>query len=35
MVTLVPTKEKGEWKVAAFQNTQVAPGQPRPGVPAR
>jgi ketosteroid isomerase-like protein len=25
MVTLVMTKEKGDWKIVAFQNTQIAP----------
>ena len=28
IITLVMTKEKGEWKIAAFQNTEVtAPGR--------
>jgi uncharacterized protein (TIGR02246 family) len=35
MITLVLTKEKGEWKIAAFQNTQIAPDQTRTSVPAR
>lgn len=26
VITLVMTKEKGEWKIAAFQNTRVAAG---------
>jgi uncharacterized protein (TIGR02246 family) len=35
MVTLVMTKEKGDWKIVAFQNTQIAPDQPRPTVKSR
>jgi uncharacterized protein (TIGR02246 family) len=27
VITLVMTKEKGEWKIAAFQNTGVAAGR--------
>lgn len=30
LITLVMTKEKGDWKIAAFQNTQILPEQPRP-----
>jgi uncharacterized protein (TIGR02246 family) len=30
IVTLVMTKEKGDWKITAFQNTLVAADQPRP-----
>jgi uncharacterized protein (TIGR02246 family) len=29
VITLVMTKDKGEWKIAAFQNTGVAAGQRR------
>lgn len=29
IITLVLTKDKGEWHVAAFQNTGVAAGRPR------
>jgi uncharacterized protein (TIGR02246 family) len=29
-ITLMMTKEKGEWKIAAFQNTRVITEQPRP-----
>lgn len=29
-VTLVMTKEKGDWKIVAFQNTRVVAEQPRP-----
>ena len=29
IMTLVMTKDKGEWKIAAFQNTAVAAGQQR------
>ena len=29
IVTLVMTKEKGDWKIAAFQNTRIVPEQPR------
>lgn len=28
-ITLVMTKDKGEWKIAAFQNTEVATEKPR------
>ena len=29
IITLVLTKDKGEWRIAAFQNTGVAPARPR------
>ncbi len=32
IITLVMTKEKADWKIAAFQNTRIAPDQPRPAV---
>ena len=35
LVTLVMTKEKGDWKIVAFQNTQIAPEEPRPDTRTR
>jgi uncharacterized protein (TIGR02246 family) len=35
MITLVMSKEKGDWKIVAFQNTQIAPDQPRATVQSR
>jgi uncharacterized protein (TIGR02246 family) len=35
IITLVMTKEKGDWKIAAFQNTRVMGEQPSPAGQAR
>ncbi|HEX8130493.1 MAG TPA: SgcJ/EcaC family oxidoreductase [Pyrinomonadaceae bacterium] len=35
MVTLVMTKEKGDWKIVAFQNTQIIADEPRPAGQSR
>jgi uncharacterized protein (TIGR02246 family) len=35
LVTLVMSKEKGDWKIVAFQNTQIAAGQPRTATQTR
>ncbi|MCA1565410.1 MAG: SgcJ/EcaC family oxidoreductase [Acidobacteria bacterium] len=35
MVTLVMTKEKGDWKIVAFQNTRIDTDQPRPATQTR
>ena len=35
IITLVMSKEKGDWKIAAFQNTLIAPDQPRPATQPR